>query len=126
MKRFAANVDLLELLKEREAIYLLPNISIVKNHAAYTIDPATRYPASALKGLVPRVDVTTLYDDGIDPIQGVKQEQEVLVKELTPTHVASSQNSTSDNYDSYLSTKAQSSIVSNYKEDGTAHVHYPQ
>lgn len=82
MKRFAANEDPLELLKEREAIYLLlPNIVIEKNHAEYTIDPATRYLTSALRGLVPRVDVTSLYDNGIDPIAGVKKGQNVSLKE---------------------------------------------
>ena len=98
MKRFAANVDPLELLREREAIYLLlPNITIAKNHAAYTIDPSTRYPASVLKGLVPRVDIASLYDK---ETEDVKKEQEVLVKKSTPAQVVSmtvpSQDSTPD------------------------------
>ena len=97
MKRFAADVDPLELLKEREAIYLLlPNIMIKKNYAAFTIDPATRYLASARKGLVPHVDVSGLYDNGNDPIQGVKKEQDKLVKEPTAAHgTSSNQDSTS-------------------------------
>ena len=98
MKRFAANVDPLELLREREAIYLLlPNITIGKNHAAYTIDPSTRYPTSVLKGLVPRVDVTSLYDK---ETEDMKKEQKVLMKKTVPaqvvTMVTSSQNSTPD------------------------------
>ena len=123
MKRFAADVDPLELLKEREAIYLLlPNIMIEKNHAAFTIDPATRYHASALKGLVPRVDIPSLYDNGTDPIQGVKKEQ---VKESIETQVTSSnQDSTSDNCGARLSKKSTSSIVLDYKtlpNDSTSH-----
>ena len=112
MKRFAADVDPLELLKEREAIYLLlPDITIERNYAAFTIDPATRYPVSALKGLVPRVDVSSLYDNGTDPIQGVKKEQDELVK----THATSSnQDSTSVNCGTCLSAKSQSSIAVDY------------
>lgn len=118
MKKFATNEDPLELLKEREAIYqLLPNIMIEKNYSAYTIDPTTRYLASALKGLTPRRDVTSLYDNGIDPIQlqGAKKEQDVSLKEPTPTHVTSlatnNHDSASDNSEACISTKAQISVV---------------
>ena len=109
-------MDPLELLKEREAIYLLlPDITIERNYAAFTIDPATRYPVSALKGLVPRVDVSSLYDNETDPIQGVKKEQDELVKEPTTTHATSSnQDSTSVNCGACLSAKSQSSITVDY------------
>lgn len=134
MKKFAANVDPLELLREREAIYLLlPNITIEKNHAAYTIDPSTRYPASVLKGLVPRVDIASLYDKGIsDPIQVVKKELDVLVKEPASTQVVSlapsSQNSPSDDCkDCQLTKGCDHSSVFNHKvvsaDDSS---HYPQ
>lgn len=132
MKRFAAGVDPLELLKEREAIYLLlPNIMIEKNYASYTIDPTTRYLAIALKGLVPHVDVTTLYDNGTDPIQGIKQD--VSVKEPAPSHVqvtslvTSNQDSTSDNSETCPPAKAQTSVVKDYEvvpSDNTSH--HPQ
>ena len=125
MKRFAADVDPLELLKEREAIYLLlPNITIKKNYAAFTIDPATRYPASALKGLVPHVDVSSLYDNGTDSIQGVKKEQDELMKELIATHTTSNHDSTSVNCGACLCDKSQSSIAVDYKtvpNDDTSH-----
>lgn len=126
MKRFSTNVDPLELLKEREAIYLLlPNITIQKNHATYTIDPTTRYPASALKGLAPRVDVAKLYDNGTDPVHGVKKEQDASVKEPTPTHVVSS---TAPSQDSgSLSTKPHSAVVLDYEAvPSNDPSHYPQ
>ena len=132
MKRFAANVDPLELLREREAIYLLlPNITIAKNHAAYTIDPSTRYPVSALKGLVPRVDIASLYDKGIsDPIQVVKKEQDV--KELASTQVVSlapsSQNSPTDDCKDRQLTKAcdHSSVFNHKVVSADDSSHYPQ
>jgi len=119
-EKFAADVDPLELLREREAIYLLlPNIMIKKNHTAFTIDPSTRYLASALKGLAPRIDVTSLYGHETDQV--IRKEQDVTVTEFTLGHATSlatsNQNSTHDNYceAAHLSEKFQSDMVLDYK-----------
>ena len=110
MKRFAAGVDPLEMLKEREAIYLLlPNIMIAKDYAAFTINPATRYPASALKGAAPRIDVTSLYDHQQDSIQVLKEEQDVSVKEAL-TLAAANQDCKFDNCGACVSEKSQSTL----------------
>ncbi len=64
MKRFSAGHDILEILEEREAIlYLLPQTTperLQKNHAAYSIDPKSRY--LNLSELIPPLDISHLYN----------------------------------------------------------------
>ena len=64
MKRFCTGDNPLEILEEREALlYLLPQTTperLQKNHAAYSIDPKTRYPN--LSELIPPGDISHLYD----------------------------------------------------------------
>jgi len=64
MRRFCLGDDPLEILEERESIlYLLPQTTperLQKNHAAYSIDPKTRY--MNLSELIPPGDISHLYD----------------------------------------------------------------
>lgn len=64
MKRFCTGDDPLEILEERESIlYLLPQTTperVQKNHAAYSIDPKTRY--THLSEVIPPGDISHLYD----------------------------------------------------------------
>ena len=64
MKRYCRGDDPLEILEEREAIlYLLPQTTperLQKNHAAYSIDPKSRY--MNLSEVIPPGDISHLYD----------------------------------------------------------------
>lgn len=64
MKKFTNGTDPLKLLAERENVFhVLPQTSpkkLASNHAAYTINPATRYPS--VYEVVRDTEVTHLYD----------------------------------------------------------------
>jgi len=86
MKGFGAGEDPLKLLEEREAIHLLlPQTTsqrLHKNHAAYTINPSTRYPN--LSGVVPLAEVTSLYDIGTGPIKNAPRTPQLRTAEKRP------------------------------------------
>ena len=72
MKRYCADDDPLEILEERESIlYLLPQTTperLQKNHAAYSINPKSRY--NNLSEVIPPGDISHLYDtDNSDALQ---------------------------------------------------------
>ena len=91
MKRFCAGDDPLEILEERESIlYLLPQTTpgrLQKTHAAYTIDPKTRYLFLG-EAVVPD-DISHLYDTDDTNAFQVSKNQSVARNSMKMKHKVS-------------------------------------